>query len=455
MSKDTQIKLPRGLWVGKIRKPQAQWQDACSPEYYELWYYRIRKQGLPQQLRACPSYVTSAKQAAEYGKLQFMAAEMEQTEELRAAVAGTRSRLTGVTVGQYLRAWEKVAGRRGIKTMQRAVSSLRLVVAVAKGWAQPGAGTRLDANGGKLIHEVEALRLYDVLTDAVTCEYARRVQGGKMLDLRKDLPHASNRTVNSTLNMARVPFARQSRVEEVAALRLDWERIEGFLRLRMPEQGKDVAEELPTAEEYAAMMEGWKTLREMDMELALCNELLRLLGLRSGEMVMARLSWLHEGRDGRTFLWVKNRPEEKFSCKTGTEGKLPLSPELAARLRARCAVSVVENPFLLLPGLPGHDTLGEERAERRDLVRTRHNAWLKQFISEVKTKQGNHRLRKCCATALYAAEMRRHGDEVKAAKVVRDYLRHANEATSLLHYIAANDELLPTMTDETLQAWEG
>jgi len=71
-------------------------------------------------------------------------------------------------------------------------------------------------------------------------------------------------------------------------------------------------------------------------ELAMCNEVLRLLGLRSGEMVMARESWLLS-KNGRTYLDLFNRPEEGWSCKSATPGRLLIGDDLAARLRARCA----------------------------------------------------------------------------------------------------------------------
>jgi integrase len=94
--------------------------------------------------------------------------------------------------------------------------------------------------------------------------------------------------------------------------------------------------------------------------------------------------------------------------------------------------------------------MAPETPARTDLIRTQHNAWLKSFIGEVKSGQGNHRLRKYCATRIYAEEMAAHHNEAKAATRVKEYLRHSKEATALLHYIAKNDERLATVTDATL-----
>lgn len=92
----------------------------------------------------------------------------------------------------------------------------------------------------------------------------------------------------------------------------------------------------------------------------------------------------------------------------------------------------------------------KETPERMELIRDRHNAWLKGFIGEVRSGQGNHRLRKFCATRIYAEEMTEHHNSDKAAARVKEYLRHSKEATALIHYIAQDDERLKTVTDATL-----
>jgi len=443
-------KLPRGLWVGKLRKPAHMWASPEVPEYFDSYYFRVRKAGKPQMLRSAETAVKA--EAIERGKMVLEAMCSDKWATLRAALDGTRVRRAGITLGEFLTAFEAVATARKLKEYKRACSAVRLVSAIANGIIEPLSSTRMDTDGGRLLREVDALAFADVFSERTALEYARKMQGGEVINLDKSLPPLVNGTINSTLGNARVLLSKQNRVLDVAALKVDWAATEGFTRLRLPEPGKDVGADIPTTEQFEQMFESWLTLGETD--LALCNELLRLLGLRSGELVMARESWLHEGADGRVFLWVKNRAEEGFSCKSTNQAKLPLTDELAGRLRARCAAARaagVVNPFLILPGVPGADVLGEEQKDRRALVRELHNAWLKTFIGEVRSGQGNHRLRKYCATALYAAELLDHGSHEKAARAVMEYLRHSKEATALIHYIARNDELLRTMTDELLK----
>lgn len=465
-------KLPRGLWVGKLRKPAHMWASPDVPEYFDSYYFRVRKADKPQMLRSAETAVKA--EAIERGKMALAAMCSDKWADLRAALDGTRVRRAGITLGEFLKAFEAVATARKLKEYKRACSAVRLVSAIANGIIEPLSSTRMDTDGGRLLREVDALAFADVFTAQTAMEYARRMQvatgehvveqvcglsgvpsaGGprELINLDKSLPPLVNGTINSTLGNARVLLSKQNRVLDVAALKVDWAATEGFTRLRLPELGKDVGADIPTTEQFEAMYQSWLTLGETD--LALCNELLRLLGLRSGELVMARESWLHEGADGRVFLWVKNRAEEGFSCKSTNQAKLPLTDDLAQRLKARCAAARVAglvNPFLILPGVPGADVLGEEQKDRRALVRELHNAWLKTFIGEVRSGQGNHRLRKYCATALYAAELLDHGSHEKAARAVMEYLRHSKEATALVHYIARNDELLRTMTDELLK----
>jgi integrase len=456
------------------------------PEYFDNYYYRVRKVGLPLQLRSIDNAnVTTLKAAREYALLQFKAAQMPQIEELRAAVEGTRVRRTGVTLGEFLAAFEAVAIARKLKDWQQGRNRLRLVVAVAKGIILPLSAGRLDGAGGRLIREVDAVPFAEAVCDTTAMEYARRMQlmevaelegdgpeqvraryerwlaEGRPINLDKSLPPLINGTINSTLCNARVPLSRLNRVLDLAALKVDWQRAEGFCQLTLPRAAREEGVELPTAAQYKAMMAGWEALVASadagEQELALCNEMFRLLGLRSGELVMARASWLHTGADGRVYLWVKNRAEEAFSCKSTNQAKLPLTEALALRLQARCAAARaagVQNPFLILPMVPGATVLGEEQAERVALVRGRHNAWLKGFIGEVRSGQGNHRLRKCCATALYKSRLEATGSHEKATMVVKEYLRHSKEATALISYIRRNDERLPTMTDADLsEAW--
>lgn len=456
-------KLPRGLWVGRIIRPKRLWKDQATPEYFDKFYFRIRKKGLDTKQRAMPDYITKLKDACEYGRLQFQADELNATNELRASVnAALARRGRAITVGEYITALQKVAQRRKLKRCGRMVTSLRLVIAQGKGWLSHTTNQRMNRDGGRIMEDVDALTLREAVCKDVAHEFARIRQGGPRLNLDRNNPPEVNRTINSTLGQARNCFSQENRIFEVEELNAPWEIIEGFMKFTLPTTGHDVAADIPTTEAFNNMMEGCRTLSAStdphDQELALVNEMLRLLGLRSGELVMARESWLHTGRDQRTYLWVKNYPAEGWSCKSTEQAKLPLTEALAARLRARCEAaraSGMANPHLIYPTVPGQPvdlTTGatRETPERIEVVRCRHNAWLKGFIGEVKSKQGNHRLRKYCATRIYAEEMAEHHHEAKATARVKEYLRHSKEATSLLHYIAKNDERLQTVTDATL-----
>lgn len=455
---------PKGLLVTKRLRPAKMWADPNVPEYFANWYWLYQRAGrAPKCMAIDDTNVVTLKQAQEYAVLQVKAMDAERTTALVEALNGTRAKRTGITLGEFLRAFESVAQARRLKEWNRSRNSMRLVVAIAKGIMAPLSGLRMDGEGGRRIREVEALMFEEAICAETAMEYARLMQGGEKINLDKSLPPEINGVINSTLGNARVPLSSQNRIMEVAALKVDWERVETFMQLTLPTSDKDVGESIPSVEGMKAMFAAWRVLHESakpeDQELALCNELLRLLGLRSGELVMARESWLHVS-DKRTFLWVKNRPEERFSCKSGNAAKLPLNDELAARLQARCAkarASGLVNPFLVLPLIPGAEVgeqgkllpeqLGEERKERRELVRDRHNAWLKGFIGEVASGQGNHRLRKWCATRLYQMALADHENSDRAAKEVKEYLRHSKEATALVHYIQKNDERLRTMTD--------
>lgn len=447
---------PRGLWVGKKRSPAQNWADPAVPEYYPNFYFRYQRAGRPQMFRAIDDVnVTTLKQAQEKAWLEISALDALRTDQLRDALQGLRVQRCGCTLGEFIEAFEAVAKARGLKEWTRARNSLRLVGAIAHKIMEPLSGLRMDREGGRLIRAVDALPAETVMCEATVMEYARLMQGGEVVNLDKNLPPAINGVINSTLGNARVPLSKQNRILQMARLPVDWPRLETFLTLTLPTPSADVGVTIPEPAAMRRMFADWRRLRDSDVaedvELALCNELLRLLGLRSGEMVMARESWLHTNADGRCFLWVRNRAEENWSCKSSNAAKLPLSEDLAARLKGRCErarAAGMENPFLLLPLVPGAKALGKEHPDRQALVRERHNAWLKGFIGEVASGQGNHRLRKWCATRLYKLALEDHGDDVRAAREVTEYLRHSKEATALVHYIAKNDELLRTLTDE-------
>lgn len=449
MKTKTKTKLPKGLWVGKVRKPAKSWADASVPEYYDTFYAKYQRSAGSQFMQSLDT--SNQAEAISRARLLVAARESDKWETLRAAVEGTKTRRVGVTLGAFLTAFEKVAKARKLSEYRRNMSAARLVAAVAFGIIKPMSDLRMDTDGGRLLKQVDALSFAEVFTGQTALEYARKMQGGDVINLDKALPPLVNGTINSTLGNARVVLSGKSRMLEVAALKLDWSGTDEFCLFRLPVGAREVGDDMPTTAQFREMMEAWARLADPD--LALCNEMLRLFALRSGELVMARESWLHE-EDGQVFLWVRDRLDEQFKCKSRNQAKLPMQADLAARLRARCAQAKeagLVNPFLILPDVPGAEVLGEEHPQRRKLVRDGHNDWLKTFIGEVRSRKGNHRLRKFCATALYVEELADHGRYDLAARAVMLYLRHSKEATSLLHYIEQKPEVLRTMTDDMLQ----
>lgn len=436
------------------------WASADVPEYFDSYYFRVRLAGKPQQLRSADTTVKA--EAIERGKLVIEAMTSDKWEQLRAALDGTRIRRACCTMGQWEDAFLKVAEARKIES-QRPVAAMRLVLAIVKGWKTPfDSTTRITADLVAKIRELPA----SLVNEQTKQDFWRLSQAASLgRELRLPIldtkaPPEVNGTINSTLQNARTMCSRTNRIYDVAGLSIPWPDVDGFVKGSLPERDKDWGVDLPTPEAFAKMLESadWlaASANAEDRELALCNEVFRTLGLRSREMVNARESWLEDGKDGRCYMVLRHRPEDGWTCKTGTAGRLPIHADLAARLRARCAAARargVVNPFLILPEPPGvikaranRDAMRDkwEDPERAALVRGRHNEWLKGFIGEVKSNQGNHRLRKYLATMLY---------EVHGLKVALQYLRHSKEAVAFESYIKQREEKLPIVRREALAAW--
>lgn len=458
---------PRGLWVGKRRTPAAQWKDPAVPEYYPLFYFRYQRVGRPQIFRAIDDVnVTTLKQAQEKAWLEISAMDAQRTEQLRDALRGVRTMRTGLPWRDLEAAFLQVAAEREIDAT-RPLNDLRRMMAVAKGWLEPLAKTRMDANGGALVKRVQSELTTDDLCAEVVEEYARLMQGGETLNRSTKAPPEINATINQCLSNARVPFSKVNRAAGMEKLPLDWQRIEAFCALMLPVPKRDVAGDIPSPEAVAAMMADWQRLAasecEEERELALVNELLRISGMRSIELVHARESWLLL-HDERWWLDLRHRPAEGWFCKTNTEGWLPLSQSLGERLKARCEAARARgmaNPHLILP-MAGEmlvtqgsgRLLAEEVPERRELVRETHNHWLKGHIGEIKSGQGNHRLRKLTASALFVKLTVEDGlDDVTAERRVAQYLRHSKAAKALCSYLVQRKDRLPVMTDDDLSGW--
>lgn len=125
-------------------------------------------------------------------------------------------------------------------------------------------------------------------------------------------------------------------------------------------------------------------------ELWLVNACLRRLGLRSGELLAARRSWLERRPDRagvqRWCLVIKDRPEEGFTLlKHGAGRNLVLDDELAGLLTKR------GEGWLIGPTMAA--------SARDDLVERLHNTWLRQFIPD--RVKANHELRMWAGSLVY------------------------------------------------------
>jgi len=445
---------------------------AFSEGFY--WSWRTVEHGCKGEVM--PETITTQGQAEVWAMKEVEAIRLVAEAQRLAVRSDLRGQVNRVktgqwcTVGEFIEAVTIVLQQRNRQQAGRAISNLRLVIAIGQGWVKPFSGEYLTRNGGELSRRVDGLSMAVVCAATseaymLACQVAAGValkgaDGQWIINWTDRNPPVVNRTINSNLGNACVPFSKGrkgvsgQRVGPVLQLAVPWSEVDRFGARRLPVPVKDVGEEVPDDGAFTKMMEGFQRLREGDereRELALINEMLRKHGLRSGELTMARESWLLQV-NSKWYLDVRDRPLEGFACKGASPGLLPLNEDLAGRLRVRCEqarAAGLENPFLILPMLPGgrwleHKQRYEEEVARRRCVRNGHNTWLKTFIGEARSGQGNHRLRKLCATRLYWAVRRKleqggTSDEMAhdaAATEVKHFIRHESEATTLLHYIA-------------------
>lgn len=350
----------------------------------------------------------------------------ERWESALSVLEETKMRRSICTLGEIAEAYLAPGVRilRADKQARRNVNDLRLVLAHAAGlWTAHAGGTRGVKLGARVpdAARIDALPA-SVLTRDLVQDYFRARLGSEEIDYNE--PREENRSINSTLRHARDLFSRNAMDLKLRDLRLP--DLSGFLQCRLlPE---DAAEAQPlTAEEFAEMVRQAEALRAAEPDLWLCNLLLRRTGLRSSYVIAARASWI-EHHGGRPFLVVRNRPEEAFRKKRGTrDQRIPLDGEVAA------AVGTCRDH--LLQGTT---------ADREDLVRRRHNAWLKAIIGGIgSTTQGNHRLRDTVASALWTI----HG-----TAAAQEALGHASADTTARHYAQRIPHVSDLMRHE-LRAW--
>lgn len=422
--------LPRGLIVFRKRVPGAPVRDLSAvpvgrspwevwPEdYFPSWRARVRKVGLPDRVI---DLLTLDEGEAYRAALVEWDLLVRARTDARASALVERPKVYarwGDVLADYLRMFP---GRR------RVVSEARRFVAVCKGWVVPGAAVRID-EGSDLAVRADGVGSEWVLDRDRVREYFAAWQGGRFDPVSRRREH---RTPNQNLIAVRQLFSRDAVAHCYRNLVLpDYGEWKAFPSLKVP--AVDIDEKMPgdgAMRAYLDEREGLLASADgMDRELGLVSLCLTQLALRSVELVAARLGWLVEER-GEWYLVIKDREEEGFRVKNARPGSLRLDGRLRELLLERLRVYGPGASIILPGGSP---------ESRGKLIRGRHNAWLKGHIGEVRSRQGNHRLRLWCAT-LYAEA---HGTEA-AARWLRD-----STAVALGHYIAQRQSAGVVMTEE-------
>lgn len=388
--------------------PKARWADPSVPERSDTWSVNFQWRG--RQIIRDTKMTRKADAEAFLRRLRAELAS-ERAGEVFAAFEASKLRRTGASLGQVVAAYldPTVELVKDEKQRRRNVADLRLVVAWARDlWAVHEGGVRGVKIGAQIAdaRRIDALPV-SVLTAQLVRDYYRARSGGT---LAVTVARAENRSINSTLGHARDVFSAKARAWKFEELALP--DLTGFLKEPyLPEE--EARPEPLKAAQFAAML---AAAAAVGGELELVNRIFRQTGMRSGSVRLLRGDWLEELEPGVWWVHVRER-------KGGTaEYSVPVSPELAADIRAR-------GPgFTVLPD--GTET------QRAAVVNEQHNEFLKGVLSESGRGQGNHRLRDTVATILLSWL------GIEAAKRA---LGHADEKTTLRHYanlqIAVTDEM--------------
>lgn len=440
--KPASAKLPRGLDVRKIRrreapprnlselKPGEKPWDRWPSDYHDSWYFEVRKKGLPVVKRSTET--GDYREAVRRARAFFDVAAAAKWDKLVQGAELLRSgRRQTCTLGAIFTAY--LNGPAFTTQRTRVVQTCRLLVAIAKGWQAPGSGTQITGKSD-LAAKIDALPAEDVLTRETVREYFRICQGGTYQPSLRSRDHIN---INKRLNFARQLFTARTLSLSYDGVPLP--DLDGFLKFPfLPASRPDLEEEMIAPEAYTAMLDAADALESsgdpLRAELGLVNRMLRELGLRSGELLAARGHWLvQDDRTGRWYLDVRDR--EDYQMKGVEPGKLPVSDALLTVLLPRRAAH--PDGYLIYPHAPFP-------TDREDLCRRDHNVWLKEIIGTIRSRKGNHRLRRYVATMIA---------EQHSVSMASQYLRHASEVVSLRNYIARRKERLPVVDDTALRTW--
>jgi hypothetical protein len=210
----------------------------------------------------------------------------------------------------------------------------------------------------------------DVLTEALVRRWQAIRQERESVNFVD--PLECNTSINSTLRQARSVFSRRMVAEMEAAGIVMPPTLVGFLKARNVKEVTHRFVPIPQAT-VDAMNAALPALREEDERLWAFHLMIRMMGLRSSEILRARRHWLVEAA-GQTFLAVDRRHGEQ-APKRG-DGMVPVPQILLDWFSAH-------GDEKLIPGASEHD---------REAVKRRHSKWVRQFLPN-RTKT-NHELRK-------------------------------------------------------------
>ncbi len=214
------------------------------------------------------------------------------------------------------------------------------------------------------------------------------------------------RSVNGVLRSVASLFSAQAR-QHYTHLILP-EHLDDVLAKMQFRKVASIRKRLPSPDVICRLFSEVGELRKTDENAYLGFMLAAHAGLRLGEVVAARLDWIHDGKPPRIWVTIGSN----FRAKGHDDRFVEIQPWLAAELRAVCGQRESV--------LTGHVT------ERKNWMPHRLNAWVKaRGFAEADGEKGIHGLR-----FLFGAYLTNR----KGLYVAKKFLGHASQATTEKHY---------------------
>ena len=248
-----------------------------------------------------------------------------------------------------------------------------------------------------------------ILDSALVRDYARAV----LAQCEDEDTDSARRSIASMVAQARSIVSREMRQEYKGKLSLP--DLTDFLDVSTGDVPR-IVYRLPPLELRDKTKQAAEVLRKENPSLYAAYLLCYDLGLRAGEAQAAQWHWFEELPDGRRFIHVIKRPDERFKPK-GKEGSVPVHATTWAELRAAA------------PGDVG------KIIRHTDIDRL--NDWMRSIgWDRSKYTKGVHELRKLIGSQWYKAF---------GAEGARERLRQANMQTTIDFYAAIDFQDLATL----------